>query len=277
MLPELSNLLYLVAMGRAGGGAAGDRAAVLPQAQAAAAGGALHLPLAQVDRRPARQLHLAAVAEQPAALSAASGGAHPLPGPVAADVAGPAPQRQPAGVPRRQLGQHAGHRRKAQPPGRGQAARRRADRPDALRRLGHARLLFRHGPRRTELHQQPPAAPRGPRRHPPQPALDEHQRGAPPGRRAGQPGAVVRQAGRNADLRHEALHLQRRPLPRRSQLRAGKPGADLRAHRPHGRGQRGHRQLRRGPQRGAQAQAPGLRPPAKLRRPAPAARPPMSC
>ena len=63
----------LVAMGHSGRRAAGDRAAVFPQAQAAAAGSPQHLPLAQVGRRPARQLDLAAAAKQPAALPATGG------------------------------------------------------------------------------------------------------------------------------------------------------------------------------------------------------------
>ena len=42
--------------------------------------------------------------------------------------------RQPVHLPRRQLGQHAGDRRRAQPARRGQTPRRRADRPDGLGR-----------------------------------------------------------------------------------------------------------------------------------------------
>ena len=80
------------------------------------------------------------------------------------------------------------------------------------------------------------------------------------------PGQSADKPAEAAGVRHEALHFQRRPLPRRAQLRAGQPGADLRAHRPPGRGQRGHRGLRRQPRRRAQGQAPGHRPAAQLRR-----------
>ncbi len=64
--------------------------------------------------------------------------------------------------------------------------RGRADRPNALRRLGDADQLLRQRPRGAELHRQPPAAPRGPGRDQAQPALDEPLRSPQAGRRPGQ-------------------------------------------------------------------------------------------
>ena len=55
------------------------------------------------------------------------------PGPAAAGLARRGAHRRPVRLPGRQLGQHAGHRRRAQPPGRGQTPRRRTDRPDGRR------------------------------------------------------------------------------------------------------------------------------------------------
>ena len=84
------------------------------------------------------------------------------PGAAAAQLAGVAADGQPVHLPRRQLGQHAGHGRAAVPAGGGKAAGGGTDRPDARRRRGDDHQLRRYGPRRAELHRQSPAAPRRP-------------------------------------------------------------------------------------------------------------------
>ena len=92
---ELHPDAFLVAVGRAGGGAAGDHAAVLSEAQAATARGAEHLSLAPLDRGFARQQHLAAAAAKPAATAAIADRGVGHSGPAAARLAGYEAARQP--------------------------------------------------------------------------------------------------------------------------------------------------------------------------------------
>ena len=136
----------------------------------------------------------------------------------AARLAEPEASRQPLHLPGRQFGQHAGHRRGALAAGRGQAAGRQTDRPDALRRRGDGHQLCRHGPTssrrftddRRRLRRSLEAIRPTQRR-------DFAAGGAEGGLRAGQPGPHARHAitqrrpgGRGPAGR--AVHLQRRQV-----------------------------------------------------------------
>ena len=107
-------------MVRPGRGAGGNHRALLPQAEAAARQGVQHAPVAEEPGGPARQQPLPAAAAQPAALSPASGrrAGDACPGRTAQQG-----DRRPGAALRahdRQLGQHGGDRRAAQPTGKRQ-------------------------------------------------------------------------------------------------------------------------------------------------------------
>ena len=91
---ELHANADLVAVDDTGGGAAGDRGVVFLEAQAASGRSAEHVSLAQVDRGLARQLDLAAVAEQFAFVAAIIADFAFGPGLVPAELAGDEAGRQ---------------------------------------------------------------------------------------------------------------------------------------------------------------------------------------
>ena len=141
----------------AGGRAGRDHRAVFPQAEAAAGAGAEHAPLAAEPGGPARQQPVPAAAAEPAPVP-------PAPGRGAGDAGPGRPADQGDGRDRaavrpddRQLGEHVGHRRRAQPAGPGQGGGEEGRRRDGRRRPGDGDRLLRLGAGRVELHGRPAA------------------------------------------------------------------------------------------------------------------------
>ena len=204
--------------------------------------------------------HLAAAAAEPAVAPATAARGAGDAGPAAARLAGREAPGQPLHLPDRQLGQHAGHRRDALAAGGGQAAGGGTDRPDALaatwpwssasptrpgsnRRFtddrGRLRAASRPSGRRS-------GRPRWPRRSRWPPGL------ANPGRSA----RTTRLRGRGPaghDCSSSAT-----ASSSRARIRAGQPGAGIRADRDAPGGQRGHRGLQRAPARDPAGPIAGL-------------------
>ncbi len=142
----------------AGGRAGRHHRAVFPQAEAASGAGAEHAPVAAESGGSARQQPVPAAAAQPAAVPAA-------PGRGAGDAGAGRPADEGGQLGRtavrpddRQLGEHVGDRRRAQPAGAGQAAGQERGRGDGLRRPGDGDRLLGHGAGRLQLHGRPQRA-----------------------------------------------------------------------------------------------------------------------
>ena len=133
----------------------------------------------------------------------------------------------------RQLGEHVGHRRRPQPPGRGQGSGEEGRHRHGGGRPGDGHRLLRPGQGRLELLGRPPAAPEPDRRDRAQREPDLAPRGAPGGGRPGQPRKADRRGGRRLEGRHaQAEDLYRRRVRRRRGIQPGKPRARGGRHRP---------------------------------------------
>ena len=211
----------------AGRRAGRDHRALFPQAAAPAGPGAEHDPVAAEPGRPARQQSVPAAAAQPALVPPAPGG-----GPGDAGPGRPADEghARPGAAVRaldRQLGEHVGHRRRAQPAGQGQGGGQEDRRRDGRRRPGDGDRVRRQGAGRFQLHRRPPrcSMQRIDAIEPTQ-ATTSLREGLAGRRRAGQSLEADRRGRRRVVGRHpQAVHLYRRRLRRRRGLQPGQSRA----------------------------------------------------